>query len=371
MPLLVATNLEATSTMKETARATRRRRRSSAARKEMDTTDSAHLRRDRFIGRPLPRFEDLRLVRGTGRYTDDVAAEQQSYAVFVRAPHAHADIVRSRPLRRARGRASWPCLPARTTSRTATSACRISQSGRCRRRPAFRRLWRGPNGKFSTSCNCRWRSPGSAMSAKRLRSWWRRRSWRRAMLPSRSRSNTRSSRRYRRLEALASSAPAISPDAPDNLALDGQFGDRAAVEAAIDRAHLVIEQTIRCQRTASAFLEPRAAIGSYDAAAKQLHADFGMPGRAPPAPSAGGMPGGPAGARAGDLPRRRRRLRIAHQSLSRADRGGLGCAPGGRPVKWTGDRTEAFLTDYTARDVVTAARLAFDRRGRMLALALS
>ena len=34
----------------------------------------------------------------------------------------------------------------------------------------------------------------------------------------------------------------------------------------------------------------------------------------------------------------------------------------GRPVKWTGDRTEAFLTDYSARDVVTAARLAFDRR---------
>ena len=42
----------------------------------------------------------------------------------------------------------------------------------------------------------------------------------------------------------------------------------------------------------------------------------------------------------------------------------------GRPVKWTGDRHEAFLTDYTARDVVTAARLAFDRSGRMLALDL-
>src|SRR5207253_1613444 len=41
-----------------------------------------------------------------------------------------------------------------------------------------------------------------------------------------------------------------------------------------------------------------------------------------------------------------------------------------RPVKWTADRSEAFLTDYTARDVVTRARLAFDRRGRMLALAL-
>ena len=31
-----------------------------------------------------------------------------------------------------------------------------------------------------------------------------------------------------------------------------------------------------------------------------------------------------------------------------------------RPVKWTGDRTEAFLTDYNARDVVTKARLGFD-----------
>ena len=43
----------------------------------------------------------------------------------------------------------------------------------------------------------------------------------------------------------------------------------------------------------------------------------------------------------------------------------------GRPVKWSGDRSEAFLTDYTARDVVTQARLGFDRDGRMLALALT
>jgi carbon-monoxide dehydrogenase large subunit len=41
-----------------------------------------------------------------------------------------------------------------------------------------------------------------------------------------------------------------------------------------------------------------------------------------------------------------------------------------RSVKWTADRNECFLTDYTARDVITVARLAFDRRGRMRALAL-
>ena len=42
----------------------------------------------------------------------------------------------------------------------------------------------------------------------------------------------------------------------------------------------------------------------------------------------------------------------------------------GRPVKWTSDRSEAFLTDYQGRDFVTEAKLALDRSGRMLALAI-
>src|SRR5919201_2589177 len=47
-----------------------------------------------FIGRPLPRFEDLRLVRGAGRYTDDFSFPGQVYAAFVRSPHAHARVLR-------------------------------------------------------------------------------------------------------------------------------------------------------------------------------------------------------------------------------------------------------------------------------------
>src|SRR5215212_5696994 len=47
-----------------------------------------------FIGQPLPRFEDLRLVRGKGRYTDDISLPDEAYAAFVRSPHAHARIVR-------------------------------------------------------------------------------------------------------------------------------------------------------------------------------------------------------------------------------------------------------------------------------------
>ena len=50
--------------------------------------------RKRHVGQPMPRFEDLRLVRGAGRYTDDISVAGQAFAIFVRAPHAHAEIVR-------------------------------------------------------------------------------------------------------------------------------------------------------------------------------------------------------------------------------------------------------------------------------------
>jgi carbon-monoxide dehydrogenase large subunit len=44
------------------------------------------------IGKPLRRKEDLRLVTGGGRFSDDVSLPGQAYAVFVRSPHAHARI---------------------------------------------------------------------------------------------------------------------------------------------------------------------------------------------------------------------------------------------------------------------------------------
>ncbi|MGB8396132.1 MAG: hypothetical protein WCE27_21300, partial [Pseudolabrys sp.] len=44
------------------------------------------------IGRPIVRKEDVRLVAGRGRYSDDVSLLGQAYAVFVRSPHAHAHV---------------------------------------------------------------------------------------------------------------------------------------------------------------------------------------------------------------------------------------------------------------------------------------
>ena len=42
----------------------------------------------------MPRFEDLRLVRGAGKYSDDISMPGQAIAVFVRSPHAHAIVKR-------------------------------------------------------------------------------------------------------------------------------------------------------------------------------------------------------------------------------------------------------------------------------------
>src|SRR5215469_9435133 len=57
----------------------------------MDETRST--RREPFIGRPMPRLEDARLVTGRGRYTDDVSYPGETFAAFVRSPHPHARIV--------------------------------------------------------------------------------------------------------------------------------------------------------------------------------------------------------------------------------------------------------------------------------------
>ena len=45
------------------------------------------------VGQPVRRFEDVRLLTGKGRYQDDQSFVRQTYAIFVRSPHAHARIV--------------------------------------------------------------------------------------------------------------------------------------------------------------------------------------------------------------------------------------------------------------------------------------
>src|SRR6516162_8470325 len=292
----------------------------------MANNPSAPQGRGAFIGRAMPRFEDLRFVRGSGNYTDDVSLPEQSYAAFVRAPHAHARIV-SIDMSAARRR---PGVLAVLTGEDYAGDGHIGMA-------------HFPNPADANDVSI----PTFAPTPER--------------------------KILDQLQpplALGGGAPTIWPDAPDNLALDCAFGDCAAVEAAIKDAHVVVEQTIRNQRTASAFMEPRAAVGSYDAAQTQHTLISGCQG-------AHRL----RHALAACLKVQQERVHVICPDVGGAFGSRFNIYPEqvvvvwaarrvGRPVKWTADRSEAFLTDYTARDVVTRARLAFDRRGRMLALAL-
>lgn len=226
--------------------------------------------RGAFIGRAMPRFEDLRLVRGAGNYTDDVSVPGETYAAFVRAPHAHARVV-SIDVSAARGR---PGVLAVLTGADYVGDGHIGMAhfpnpadANDVSVPTFapapeRKILDQLQLPLAVGCV---RFVGEAVAVVVAESPGTARDAAEAVAVE-----------YEILpavtdvmEALADGAPTIWSDAPNNVALDCAFGDRAAVEAAIKDAHVVIEQTIRNQRTVSAFLEPRAAIGSYDAAQKQ------------------------------------------------------------------------------------------------------
>ncbi len=319
----------------------------------------------------MPRFEDLRLVRGAGRYSDDVSVPGQAFAAFVRSPHAHARIV-GVDIAAAHGR---PGVLAVLTGADYVADGFIGMAHFPNpadavdvKLPTFaptpdRKILDELQLPLAVGCV---RYVGEAVAVVVAETAVAARDAAEAVavlyeaLPAVTDA----------LEALAAGAPVLWPGAPGNLALDNAFGDRAAVEAEIARAHVVIEQTVRSQRTVSAFMEPRAAIGSHDAAEGGYTLISGCQGvhrvRHPLAQC---------------LKVPQERVRVICPDVG----GGFGSHTNlypeqvvvvwaarrvGRPVKWTGDRSEAFLTDYTARDVVTHARLAFDRRGRMLALAL-
>jgi hypothetical protein len=76
------------------------------------------------IGRPVRRREDLRLLLGKGRYSDDLNLPNQAHAVMVRSPHAHARIHSIESALRSGRRAHWRCSPGTTFSPTASTRSR-------------------------------------------------------------------------------------------------------------------------------------------------------------------------------------------------------------------------------------------------------
>src|SRR5215831_2223586 len=196
--------------------------------------------RGAFIGRAMPRFEDLRFVRGAGNYTDDVSVPGEAHAAFVRAPHAHARIV-SIDVSAARGR---PGVLAVLTGEDYVGDGHIGMS-------------HFPNPADANDVGI----PTFAPTPERK------------ILDQLQLPLAVGCVRFvgEAVAVVVAESPVAARDAAEAVAVEYEILPAVTdvVDAGIKDAHVVIEQTIRNQRTASAFLEPRAAIGSYDAAQKQ------------------------------------------------------------------------------------------------------
>jgi carbon-monoxide dehydrogenase large subunit len=324
-----------------------------------------------YIGRPLPRFEDLRFVRGRGLFTDDQVLLGQVFAVFVRSAYAHARLlaITTENARRLPG-----VLAILTGEDYAADGCAgipqmpVPNDALDVTKPAFvaspeSRILAAPQWPLAME---RVRYPGEPV----------------AMVIAETLHAARDAAEQVRvnydalptvtdaLAALKPDAPLLWLDAPGNIAVEQTFGDRAPVLAAIADAHLVVEQTFRNQRIATAQMEPRATIGSYDPEDDCITLIAGCQGvhriKAALAQCLKLAPervrvicpdtGGGFGSRSNPHPEQ---ILVAWAARKL-----------GRPVKWTSDRSEGFLTDYQGRDLITKARMALDRDGRIRALAL-
>ena len=169
--------------------------------------------------------------------------------------------------------------------------------------------------------------------------------------------------------AIKPGAPQLHPEAPGNVIYDWTIGDEAATDAAFKSAANVVSLDITNNRLVPNAMEPRSAIAEYDAAEEHftlyttsqnphvarlvLSAFYNI---APEhklrviAPDVGGG----FGSKIFIYPEEMVALWASKKI--------------GRPVKWTGDRSEAFLTDAHGRDHLTKAEMAFDKDNRITGL---
>ncbi len=169
-------------------------------------------------------------------------------------------------------------------------------------------------------------------------------------------------------DALESGAPQLHEGVPGNLVLDFEGGDAAATDAAFKRAVKVVSLSAYHTRVVGNPMEPRACVGDWDgeAGSYTLHActQGASALRGQMAPVLGVPPekifivaeevGGGFGVRFNTYPEYCAVL-LAAKRL-------------GRPVKWVGTRSEMFLADEQARDILHAGEIALDADGRILGM---
>ena len=309
------------------------------------------------IGQPVSRMEDPVLLRGEGRYTDDVSLPGQAYAAFVRSPHAHGVIA---GIDAEAARALPGVLAVYTASDLAPMGygplkCVIAFQHRDGRPMAVPLRYALAEDKVrfvgdpvavvvaETAPQARDAAEAVALDIDPLPAV------------------------TRVAEAVAPGAPVLYDDAPGNLVLDYHFGDAEKVAEAFARAAHVTRLEILNNRVVVNAMEPRAAVVAYDSETGRFTVH---------APSQGVFGKRNNLAEAMGLPPDRIHLITGHVGGSFGMKGAVfpeyvcllhAARALGRPVKWTDQRSDSFVSDHHGRDMEVVGELALDAEGRFLA----
>jgi len=308
------------------------------------------------IGARVKRKEDKRFITGKGKYTDDVRAENQAYAAFVRSPHAHA-LVKGID----KGEAAKMPGVIQVLDGTELTGDGI---GNLICGWAITSKDGSPMnmGAWSALATDRVRYVGDAVAVVIGESDEAARAAAEAVtvdyeiLPAVTAADS----------ALNGSAPQIHENAPGNLIYDWEIGDSTATGTGIATADHVTAVELTNNRLAPNPMEPRSAVATYDEAEDHytLYTTSQNPHVARLVLSAFYQVAP------------EHKLRVIAPDVG----GGFGSKiyiypeeivclwasmKTGRSVKWTSTRTEAFMTDAHGRDHVTSARMGFDSNGRI------
>jgi len=309
------------------------------------------------IGASVRRKEDLRFISGRGNYTDDINRPNQTYAVFRRSDRPHANIISI-------DTSAAKSAPGVVAVYTAEDLAAIgglpcgwqihSKDGSPMAEPKHPVLAEG-----------KVRHVGDPI----------------AVVIAETKQQARDAAELIEIDlqdlpatatvtdALKSGAAQIHDNAPGNVCYDWHIGDKEATEAAFAKAAKIVKLDLENNRLVPNAMEPRVAIGDYDRhtsdytlfttsqnphVIRLLMGAFvlGLPEHKlrVVAPDVGGGFGS----------------KIYHY----AEEATVTWAAGklGRPVKWTADRTESFMSDAHGRDHVSTAEMALDAQGNFLAL---
>ncbi len=312
-----------------------------------------------LIGKSVKRVEDNRFIKGEGKYTDDFNMANQTYAVYVRSPHAHAKI---NGVDISAAEAMDGVVKIFTGQDIADAGLAGSICG-----------WQVDFKNGDTMKE----PPHPIMVADKVRHVGDPV----ALVIAEDKYTVRDAAElvavdYDILDAVVDpkaaaqdGAALVHDDVPNNTIYDWEIGDKAATDAAFENAHRITKLSYHNQKLVPNAIEPRAALAHYDANEDKytLYSTSQNPHLARLV----------IGAFVLAIPEHK--LRVISPDVG----GGFGskifvyndeCGvlwaskQIGRPVKWTADRSEAFITDCHGRDHVTDVELATDGDGNITGL---